>query len=48
LAAPEGVHGADEQMPLAKPAFRRRLRGLIQALIYFSARLTRHARRFGL
>lgn len=37
-----------EQMPLAKPVFRRRLRSVIQDLMYFAARLTRHARHVGL
>ncbi len=37
-----------EKMPLAKPVFRRRLRSVIQDLMYFAARLTRHARRLGL
>jgi hypothetical protein len=38
----------DERMPLSKPVFRRRLRSVIQDLMYFAARLTRHARRLGL
>jgi hypothetical protein len=38
----------EETMPLAKPVFRRRLRSVIQDLMYFAARLTRHARRLGL
>jgi hypothetical protein len=36
------------QMPLAKPVFRRRLRSVIQDLMYFAARLTRHSHRWGL
>lgn len=38
----------EEQMPLAKPVFRRRLRSVIQDLMYFAARLTWHANRWGL
>jgi hypothetical protein len=37
-----------EKMPLAKSVFRRRLRSVIQDLMYFVARLTWHARRWGL
>jgi hypothetical protein len=36
------------RMPLAKPVFRRRLRSVIQDLMYFAARLIRHAHRWGL
>ncbi len=39
---------AEEQMPLSKPVFRRRLRSVIQYLMYFAARLTRHSNRWGL
>jgi hypothetical protein len=38
----------EEKMPLSKPVFRRRLRSVIHDLMYFAARLTRHARRHGL
>ncbi len=38
----------EEKMPLSKPVFRRRLRSVIQDLMYFAARLTKHARRIGL
>lgn len=38
----------EEQMPLSKPIFRRRLRSVIQDLMYFAARLTRHSNRWGL
>jgi hypothetical protein len=38
----------NEKMPLSKPVTRRRLRSVIQDLMYLAARLTRHARRFGL
>ena len=37
-----------EKMPLSKPVTRRRLRSVMQDLMYLAARLTRHARRFGL
>ncbi len=37
-----------EKMPLSKPVARRRLRSVIQDLMYSAARLTRHARRWGL
>lgn len=37
-----------EKMPLSKPVSRRRLRSVIQDMMYFAARLTRHARRWGL
>lgn len=37
-----------QKMPLDKPVFRRRLRSVIHDLMYFAARLTRHARRLGL
>jgi hypothetical protein len=40
--------GPEEKMPLSKPVFRRRLRSVIQDLMYLAARLTRHARRWGL
>jgi hypothetical protein len=36
------------KMPLSKPVFRRRLRSVIQDMMYFAARLTRHAHRWGL
>jgi hypothetical protein len=39
---------ADEKMPLEKPVSRRRVRSVIQDLMYIAARLTQHARRFGL
>jgi hypothetical protein len=35
-------------MPLSKPVTRRRLRSVMQDLMYLAARLTCHARRFGL
>jgi hypothetical protein len=38
----------NEKMPLSKPVTRRRLRSVIQDLMYLAARLTRHARRLGL
>lgn len=38
----------EHKMPLSKPVFRRRLRSVMQDLMYFAARLTRHARRYGL
>ena len=38
----------EEKLPLAKPVFRRRLRSVLQDLMYLAARLTRHARRWGL
>jgi hypothetical protein len=38
----------EQKMPLAKPVFRRRLRSVIQDLMYLATRLTRHARRYGL
>jgi len=34
-------------MPLSKPGFRRRLRSVIQDLMYFAARLTKHSNRWG-
>ncbi len=37
-----------EKMPLSQPVTRRRLRSVMQDLMYLAARLTRHARRFGL
>ncbi len=37
-----------EKMPLSRPVMRRRLHSVIQDLMYLAARLTRHARRFGL
>jgi hypothetical protein len=37
-----------QKMPLSKPVTRRRLRSVMQDLMYLAARLTRHARRFGL
>lgn len=38
----------EEKIPLSKPVSRRRVRSVIQDLIYFAARLTQHARRLGL
>jgi hypothetical protein len=38
----------EQRMPLSKPVFRRRLRSVIQDLMYCAARLTRHVRRWGL
>jgi hypothetical protein len=38
----------EQKMPLAKPVFRRRLRSVIQDLMYLATRLTRHARRYAL
>lgn len=38
----------EAKMPLPKPVFRRRLRSVIQDLMYFAARLTRHSNRWGL
>jgi len=38
----------EEKMPLSKPVFRRRLRSVIQDLMYLAARLTRHSHRWGL
>jgi hypothetical protein len=38
----------EAKMPLDKPVFRRRLRSVIQDLMYFAARLTWHANRWGL
>jgi hypothetical protein len=38
----------EEKLPLSKPVIRRRLRSVIQDLMYLAARLTRHARRWGL
>jgi hypothetical protein len=35
----------EQKLPLAKPVFRRRLRSVIQDLMYLATRLTRHARR---
>lgn len=37
-----------QKMPLSKPVFRRRLRSVIQDLMYLAARLTRHSHRWGL
>ena len=39
---------AEEKMPLEKPVSRRRVRSVIQDLMYLAARLTHHARRAGL
>jgi hypothetical protein len=39
---------ASQKMPLSQPVTRRRLRSVIQDLMYLAARLTCHARRFGL
>ena len=36
------------KMPLSKPVFRRRLRSVIQDLMYFASRLTKHSHRWGL
>jgi hypothetical protein len=36
------------KMPLSKPVFRRRLRSVIQDLMYFASRLTKHSNRWGL
>ncbi len=36
------------KMPLSRPVFRRRLRSVIQDLMYFAARLTKHSHRWGL
>jgi hypothetical protein len=38
----------EAKMPLSKPVLRRRLRSVIQDLMYFAARLTRHSNRWGL
>ena len=38
----------EAKMPLSKPVFRRRLRSVIQDMMYFAARLTRHSNRWGL
>jgi hypothetical protein len=38
----------EAKMPLSKPVFRRRLRSVIQDLMYFAARLTKHSHRWGL
>jgi len=38
----------EEKMPLSKPVFRRRLRSVIQDLMYLASRLTRHSNRWGL
>jgi len=38
----------NEKMPLSQPVTRRRLRSVMQDLMYLAARLTCHARRFGL
>ncbi len=38
----------EKKMPLDKPVSRRRLRSVIQDLMYFAARLTRHSNRWGL
>jgi hypothetical protein len=38
----------EQKMPLRKPVRRRRLRSVMQDLMYLAARLTRHARRWGL
>jgi hypothetical protein len=46
--AEDGKMPPGERMPLEKPVFRRRVRSVIQDLMYFAARLTQHARRFGL
>jgi len=37
-----------QRMPLAKPVARRRLRSVMQDLMYLAARLTRHSNRWGL
>ena len=38
----------EAKMPVSKPVFRRRLRSVIQDLMYFAARLTKHSNRWGL
>ena len=38
----------ESQMPITKPVFRRRLRSVIQDLMYFAVRLTKHSHRWGL
>lgn len=38
----------EEKLPIDKPVFRRRLRSVIQDLMYFAARLTWHSNRWGL
>ena len=38
----------EAKMPVSKPVFRRRLRSVIQDLMYFAARLTKHSHRWGL
>ena len=38
----------EQQMPLSKPVFRRRLRSVIQDLMYLAVKLTRHANRLRL
>ena len=38
----------DERMPLSKPVARRRLRSVIQDLIYLAAKLWHHSNRWGL
>jgi hypothetical protein len=38
----------EQKMPLSKPVRRRRLRSVMQDLMYLAARLTHHARRWGL
>jgi hypothetical protein len=38
----------EAKMPLCKPVFRRRLRSVIQDLMYFASRLTKHSNRWGL
>ena len=38
----------EEKIPLRKPVGRRRLRSVMQDLMYLATRLTHHARRLGL
>jgi len=38
----------EARMPISKPVSRRRLRSVIQDLMYFAARLTKHSHRWGL
>lgn len=46
--AENGELPPEQRMPLSKPVFRRRLRSVIQDLMYFAARLTRHSNRWRL
>lgn len=47
-SAENDVLPPEGKMPLAKPVFRRRLRSVIQDLMYFAAWLTKHSNRWGL